>query len=284
MILVTGATGHTGSRLVRRLLEGKHQVRAFVRTKERASFLPGRGEEIFNGDLENPDDLKRALEGVRAVYNIAHIRFADNVCAACEAAGVRRAIFMSSTRKFTRFPCVSSRQVEDGEQRIMASGLDYTIIRPSMIYGGERDNNMTKLVAVLRRWPVFPLFGGGANLVQPIFVWDLVHILASCLDHSKMIRSDFTVAGPKAITYREMVATICRVMGRRRLLVPLPMGLGLGAAWLYEKLSSRPRVTVEQVRRLQEDKAFDISPIKKALDFVPISFEEGIRRKLSGAV
>jgi uncharacterized protein YbjT (DUF2867 family) len=284
MILVTGGTGHTGSYLVSRLVEKGRQVRCLVRTPEHDRYLPKNKVEIVRGDFDNPQTIRAALEHADALVNVAHIRFAHALIPLCKDAGVNRVLFMSSTRRYTRYPCISATEVVEGEEAIRKSGLDYTILRPSMIYGGTRDNNMTKLVAQLKNRRIFPLFGSGKNLIQPVFVLDLVDSIIHCLDHPDTSRKEYILAGPLPMSYRQCLEIIANQLDTKPLFIPVPLSLCVVAAKIYEKTTKKPRITAEQVRRFGEDKAFDIELAKREIGFNPRSFEEGIRMKLAGEV
>lgn len=284
MILVTGGSGHTGQRLVTRLLEQGRQVRVLTRQPVRMHIDLRRRIQVMRGDLTNPAEAREAAAGCEAVFSLSHVGFAPHVVAAMQTEGVRRGIFMSSTRRFTRFPEETARRVIAGEDAVRASGLDWTIVRASMIYGSHHDNNLAHLVNFLARYPVHPLIGGGTMLWQPVFVWDVVQALTAALERPETIGREFTIAGPEPVSYRRMVETILRQMGRRRLLVPVPFGLARLAVRLYGSVSAHPRVRMDQIDRLQEDKVFDISEAREALGFAPVSFEEGIRRKLARQV
>lgn len=284
MILVTGATGHTGQRLTARLLEHGEPVR--VLTRRDPERLPARlrGAEIVRGDIEDAACLARAVSGCRAVVAMTHIRFSRHVLAAARASGVRRVVFMSSARRFTKYPEHTARWVIEGEAAVMESDLDWTILRPSMIYGGDEDNNLTHLVRSLRRWPVHALPDGGRMLWQPVFTWDVVSALVAALDNPATIGRDYTLAGPEPISYADMVRTILREAGLRRLLVPVPLGVVMLAARILSRVMSNPPLRPDQVQRMREDKVFDISAARRDLGFDPIPFQEGIRRKLAGEV
>jgi len=284
MILVTGATGHTGSYLVRHLVERGSQVRCLVRTQEHDRYLPQSGVEIVRGDFDNPETIRASLDHADALVNVAHIKFASMLIPLCKETGVRRALFMSSTRRYTRYPCISATEVIEGEAALRKSGLDYTILRPSMIYGGPRDNNMTKLVAQVKTRRIFPLFGSGKNLIQPVFVLDLVEAMIHCLEHPDTIGREYILAGPLPMTYRQCLDIIARQLDKKPLFLPVPLGLCIFAAKVYEKMTNKPRITAEQVQRFGEDKAFDIELAQKEIGFNPRSFEEGIRMKLAGEV
>lgn len=284
MILVTGATGHTGSRLVKKLVETGHKVRCLVRTPRNAGYLPGEGIEIVYGDLKHEEKVRKALKGINILFHAAHIRFASDIIPIAKNQGVNRALFMSSTRRYTKFACESADAVIKGEDYIKKSGMDYTILRPTMIYGGARDNNMTKLVNHLGRFRIFPIFGNGKNLIQPVFVWDLVEAMVYCVDHPETAKKEFTLAGPEPLTYRGALEIIAGQLNRKVFLLPVPLFLCSAVCRIYEKCVSRPRITSDQVRRFGENKAFDISKAREEIAFSPRSFKEGIRLKIAGEV
>jgi len=285
MILVTGATGHTGSRIVKALVSEGRQVRCLVRTPHNQRYIPdSENVEIAQGDFRHPETIRSALDRVSIVINAAHIRFSETLISLCKQAGVRRVLFMSSTRRYTRFPCVSAKQVIKGEEAIRNSGLDYTIVRPSMIYGGPRDNNISRLADQIRKHTLFPLFGNGKNLVQPVFVLDLVQAIMFCVNHPETAGKEYTLAGLQPLSYRTLVHTIAKAMNRKIICIPLPLNLCILLVKMYEKFSKRPRITAEQVRRFGEDKAFDISLAKKEIAFSPRSFAQGIQMKIAGEV
>lgn len=284
MIIVTGGTGHTGCRLVQALVDRGEPVGVLTREPAKMHLNLRRRIEVFRGDLTNPDQAAAAFDGARAVIALTHIKLAGHVIEACNRAGVVRAIFMSSTRRFTQFPEETARQVIAGEEAVRASGLEWTILRPSMIYGSRHDNNLVHLQRALQKWPVHPLPDGGRMKWQPVFTWDVVSALLAALDRAEAIGHDFTIAGPDPITYAEMVRTMTRQMKVRRLLVPVPLALVRGAMALMGRVTKRPLLTADQIDRLREDKIFDITDARRDLGFDPISFEEGIRRKILGDV
>ena len=284
MIIVTGGTGHTGSRVVRALVDRGEQVRVLTRDPAKMHLSLRRRIEVFRGDLTNPAQAAEAFIGAHAVIALTHIRMAGAVIEACRRAGVMRVIFMSSTRRFTRFPEETARQVIAGEEAVRSSGLDWTIIRPTMIYGSRHDNNLVHLQQALQKWPVHPLPDGGRMKWQPVFTWDVVAALLAALDRPVAVGRDYTIAGPEPISYAEMVRTMTRLMKVRRLLVPIPLGLVRVAMSLMARVSKRPLLSSDQVDRLREDKVFDITDARRDLGFDPISFEEGIRMKVQGKV
>jgi uncharacterized protein YbjT (DUF2867 family) len=280
-ILITGGTGHTGRRLVEALTDRGEVLRVLTRYPAGLQLPLRRKVEIFRGSLDDPQRAHAAGTDCAAVIALTHIKFAPNVIDLMRANGIRRGVFMSSTRRFTKYPEETARQVIAGEQAVRESGLDYTILRASMIYGGKQDNNMEHLLRNLRKWPVHPLVGGGRMKWQPVFTWDVVHAILACLDKSETIGKEYTIAGPEPITYAEMVRTIMHEAKLRRAVIPIPIGLARAAVKFYASLSETPRIRPDQIERLQEDKIFDISDAQRDLDFHPVPFSEGIRRKLA---
>lgn len=281
-VLVTGATGHTGSRLVRALVESGRPVRILSREPARLDLTLRRQVEVVRGDLTDPATAQRAVTGAGAVIAVTHIKLAPAIIAAMQTAGVRRGIFMSSTRRYTRFVEETARQVMAGEAAVEASGLDWTIIRPTMIYGGKHDRNLQPLLEQLTRTPVFPLPAGGKMLWQPVFTWDVVAALMAALDRPQTIGHAYTIAGPQPITYREMLETLIRAAGLKTRLLPVPLAPLGPLVKFYERNTKNPRVRHDQILRLQENKDFSIEEARRDLGFDPISFEEGIRRKIAG--
>ncbi len=286
-LLVAGGTGHTGERLVRRLLRAGHAVRVLSRRTARDPVLAAlldAGAESAEGDCTRRWMLWEALAGCDALVSCAHVRYAAACVQACETVGVARYIQMSSARRHTRFPCPSSREVIAGEEAIVASPLIYTIVRPTMIFGGRRDQNMTRLVEWFRRHRWFPVFGDGSNLVQPVFVEDLLDAMMVAISQPEVsARRDFDIAGPEALPYRRFIAETARACGvREPVLVPVPLALALTAARLAPRWLTARGLSAEQVQRMAEDKDVSIEPARAALGFNPRPFAEAIRLKARG--
>jgi uncharacterized protein YbjT (DUF2867 family) len=238
---------------------------------------------VAEGDLQDPSSCTAAFNGINAVVSCTHVRMANSIISLMELAGVKRGIFLSSTRRFTKFPEETARQVTSGEAIIRSSRLDWTILRCSLIYGGPEDNNIERLVRQLRRWPVFPVPGDGSMSWQPVFTWDVIAAIKVALMAKHSIRREYTLAGPVPITYRQMLKVILRHLNRRVWLIPIPVAFLMGVAQLCSLIQSKPRISPDMIRRLGEDKTFDISDAQKDLRFSPVSFDDGIRQKIAGS-
>jgi nucleoside-diphosphate-sugar epimerase len=311
---LTGATGHTGRRLAQRLLEKGFRLRCLVHTPEHRRRLPeGDRVEIVYGSAESEKDLVGALEGLNTVLHLAHIRYApvlvraigarlgsgaspspptpasapapasESPSAAPAAAGGEiRLVALSSTRLFSRFPSETQDAVRAGEEAILSAppGVRWTILRSAMIFGGPDDNNLERVAAAAKRWRVFPVFGAGNNLVQPVFVHDLVDAIVACLERPRAAGRCYTIAGDDAMTYREMIRAVARACGAKApVFLSLPRAPSLWAARLLRRVCPRAAFDPEMIERFGEDKRFDISDARRDLGFSPTPFVEALARK-----
>ncbi len=282
-VLVTGATGFTGSYVVTALLQRGANVRCFVRQSSNAAALPAGQIEIAWGELNDPDSLEAALSGCEALVNLVSLGFghARGIVAVALRAGVRRSVFLSTTSLFTQLD-VSTRSVRlEAERIIRESGLAYTILRPTMIYGSSRDRNMCRLIRYLQRWPVVPVVGGRNSLQQPVFVADVASAVCLALLERKTINKSYNIPGGTALTLGKIIDTICVKMKRNPLKLRVPAAPLAALLATAERLSVHLPVKSEQILRLNEDKAFDYSEARLDFDYKPRSFDEGIELELA---
>ena len=152
-LMVTGGTGFTGSRVVREACAAGHQVRCLVRPGSASRLPTGLRLSVREADLADAPAVERALSGCDALVNVASIGFGHGpgIVAAVERAGVERAVFFSTTAIFTSLPAPSRVTRVLAEDAIRASGLAYTILRPTMIYGAPGDRNVERMLDFLDR-------------------------------------------------------------------------------------------------------------------------------------
>ena len=263
-ILLVGATGFLGSFVAARLME-RHPV-ALVRASSDTSVLP-RGMELRRGDL-NRGPLP--LDGISTVVYCASMGFGHvpRLVRQLEQRRISRALFISTTAVFTTLPSVSRTPRLDAEAAVERSSLDWTILRPTMIYGTARDRNISRLLRFLKRIPVFPLCGNA--LWQPIYVEDLADAVVAALDSSDTVKKVYNVAGAQPLRFADLVRTAARAVERNVTLIRVPLAAAVLAAGLTRV------VTPEQIRRLAEDKAFSYADAARDFLFAPRSFAEGV--------
>jgi nucleoside-diphosphate-sugar epimerase len=282
-IFVTGAAGFTGSRLAPLLLKEGHQVRCLYRANSNRESLSQYPIEWVTGDLSDSESLSKAMQGTEALVNIASLGFghAESIVTAAKNAGIKRAIFISTTAIFTQLNAKSKKVRVAAELTIETSGLKYTILRPTMIYGSERDRNMWRLIRLLKQSPIIPIVGSGNHLQQPIFVDDVAQAVVSCLSNEKTIGKSYNIAGKNALTYNQAVDTIAKQMNKRVWKIHIPSKPVVALLSFFEKIRFPFPIKAEQVLRLNENKAFSYEEASRDFGFSPRSFEDGIRSELS---
>jgi nucleoside-diphosphate-sugar epimerase len=151
------------------------------------------------------------------------------------------------------------------------------MLHPTMIYGAQGENNVQRLAALLRRLPVMPLPGGGRFLVQPIHQSDVTRSIGSALEHAWAGPTSLVIAGPEAVRYADFVRAVAVAAGLRRpFIVPFPAWPLIAGARITKHVAALPTVAPEEIRRLVEDKAFDIGPMRRLLGVEPIGLAEGL--------
>ena len=267
---------------------------ALVRAGRDARGLEASGCVTRRVDLSAAAPSPKWFEGCNAVVHLSGIAQASTLVPAIEAAGTRRAVFVGSAGVYTKLESRGADAKRRGEARIRESSLEWTILRPSMIYGTLRDRNIARLLRWLDRWPLVPVPGGGRTAQQPVHVEDLADAIVAALERDASARREYDVAGPDALPLAELIRESARALGRTVWLVPVPLFPAHWAARSARRLRLPFPISPEQVLRLDESKAADIEPARRDLDFAPRSFSSGIqaearelrsvrRRDLAGA-
>jgi len=258
-------------------------VAALARSAAAAKVVEGLGAIPVLGDLDQPESLPNVFvsANAEALVNIASLGFGHgpSIVDAAESAGIARTIFVSTTSVQTKLETPSKLIRLAAEDAIVASAAEWTIVRPTMIYGAPGDRNIERLLRLLARTPVIPIPGSGDGLQQPVHVQDLAQALAEVLAAEGSIRRRFDLAGPQAITFRDLVTTAKAAVGSRSLIVHVPLRPILRAMQAYERRAETPRLKVEQLLRLTEDKAFSIHQARQVWGYDPRPFSVGVAQE-----
>jgi uncharacterized protein YbjT (DUF2867 family) len=271
---VIGASGRSGQALCRSLRAGGIPIVAVVRdpAKWAAAELPA---DARQADLADPNALRAALAGATRIASCAHARHTPAIIAAAPPSAVL--VLLGSTRKFTRWPDAHGNGVLEGEAALHQSARSGVMLHPTMIYGAQGEDNVQRLAALLRRLPVLPLPAGGRFLVQPIHQSDVTRCIRAALDHHWDGPHSLVIAGPHPVRYADFVRVIARAAGLRTpAIIPVPAGPLILAARLTRRIPGLPSIQPEEIRRLMEDKAFDIAPMQTSLGVVPLPLEKGL--------
>jgi nucleoside-diphosphate-sugar epimerase len=192
---------------------------------------------------------------------------------------MKRLIAVSSTRIFSK-TWERAREIEAAERAIERSGVPYTILRPTMIYGNAEDRNISKLIRLIGKYRIVPLPGGGKSVFQPVHVDDLATCVLAALKTPESAGKSYNVPGGSAHSLREIVEIISGILKKRVLIVPFPLALAETAAGLQGKLLPRPFIHREQIERLREDKRYDFSEAARDLGYAPRALRQGIEQEI----
>ena len=232
---------------------GDHDIRCFVRSTSRVGLLED--VELAYGDAGNEGSLARALRGVDTFVHIAGIEYSPQFIPAMRRSGVKRLVVISSTSIHSAYEHRSGWR-KSMEALVQDSGLAWTIVRPTMIYGSELDKNMHKLLRFLDRSPVFPLFGPGANLWQPVYYKDLAQGIMAALEKPEAVHQSYDLPGAESLTYLDLIRTAASAIGRNPRILRLPLEPVRRMLRLAELARLPLPVESEQIMRLREDKAY----------------------------
>jgi NADH dehydrogenase len=289
-IFVTGGTGFVGREVVRQLHGVGHKVCCLVRDAERAKRLLPAAVELHPGDLADPSSLKGGLNGCQAVIHLVgiiiekggatferiHVQGTEELLKATTAAGIRRFIHMSALgsrpNALSRYHQTKYR----AEQAVTQSGLDWTIFRPSAIFG-PGDQFINLLARIIQSAPVVPVIGRGESRIQPISVRNVASCFALAIGNPLSYRKIYELGGPRRLTYNQIYQIIARVLNKKKTSVHIPVPLVKPGALISEWLLPNPPITREQLIMIQEDNVCDSSEAVKDFGLELQDFEEGIR-------
>ncbi|MHC4381383.1 MAG: SDR family oxidoreductase [Planctomycetota bacterium] len=257
--IVTGAFGYSGRYIAQRLADAGHAVRTLTNSPQ--------GDHPFGDRIDvrplsfvDRDRLVESLSGAAVLYNTYWVRFnhrtftfADAVrntralFAAAEQAGVGRVVHVSITNPSEDSPLEYFRGKAKLERALAESGLSHAILRPAVLFGGD-DILINNIAWMLRKLPVFGVFGDGSYQLQPIHVDDFAALAVEYgCRHDDVI---VDAIGPETFTYRGLVETIAEALGRRRRIVRVPPPAGLAIGWVLGKLLGDVVITRQEVQGL----------------------------------
>jgi len=289
MILITGGTGYVGSRIVQKLVEQGREVRVLARDVAAAQARVPAGATVVAGDVTEPDTLASAFVGVDTVIHLVAIiretggatferlNYEGTVHAvdAAKIAGVRRWLQMSALGAMPdpRFPYQNTKY--RAEEYVKRSGMDWTIFRPSIIFGSG-DQFFTTLYGLSKIPGPFPLPGGGVAKFQPVWLWDVVDAYVDALDNPRTVGQTYELGGPQVMSYKEMVGIMMNATGTHRPTLSLPIPLIQPFAFLFDKALAKPPVTPEQLKMLQVDNSSTHSATAPLIGREPRALADGL--------
>jgi uncharacterized protein YbjT (DUF2867 family) len=323
-VLLTGATGFVGTEILKQLLTAGHQVR--VISRDANPTLPS-GVEALNGNIIHAPSISGCMDGMEAVVHIVGVitEVGENTYDRVHRVGTQNVINEAKKAKVKRFVHMSSLGTRDNaksqyhqskwaaEELVRASGLDWTIFRPSVIYG--KNDDFTNLFAKMMKFPLnvlqlftVPLINGGNNLLQPIPVGDVATCFVGALNKPESIKKTYDLCGPRALPMKEVLKKIAEAVGQdtmevhppcscscglghiftpfsilkgffvqpKVLLVETPLPVAKLIATTMETFSSKPQLNRDQLIMIQEDNVGNPAEAAKDFGINPPEFEQGL--------
>jgi uncharacterized protein YbjT (DUF2867 family) len=295
LILVTGGSGFVGGHVVHELRGSDLPVRGLVRDLRHGSKLAAWGSELVQGDMTDPDSLRRAADGVETVVHLVAIRQGRerdfqrimvegtrDLLAAASAAGVRRFVHMSAlgTSEQTKDLVPYYRAKWEMEELVRAAGIPFVIFRPSFVFA--RDGGILPTFAKLARYsPVTPITGSGKQRIQPIWADDVAVYFAEAVGRDDVTGNTFELGGPDAVTWNELWARLKRVLGQRRPSIHVPMAVMRVNALVTERLPGNIPLTRDLLKMLEHgDNVVSNDEAVRTFQVSLVPLDEQLRRAL----
>ena len=289
-IFIAGGTGFVGEHLIKELLSNGHSVRTLVHSRS----TPSGEVEHVSGDITRLETFEQNLSGCDAVINLVgiirefpargitferlHVQATANLLAAAAGNGVRRYLQMSALG--ARPAAVSGYHQSKwrAEELVRGSGLEWTIFRPSLIFG-PHDAFINMLAGQLRLAPIMPVIGSGSYRLQPIHADDVARCFRLALEKPETIGHAYELCGADRVSYEALLDMIASAMGRPQPFTPhLPLGLMKLIIPFMQKIPQFP-ITMDQLQMLLEENIGG-SEWQKVFGFEPRRLQDGIAEYL----
>lgn len=298
-IIVAGGTGFIGRYLVRALLDAGDEVTVLSRRGVTSGIAQLVGANSTTADVTDPVSLRGKLDGADAVVGVVTFpnypaevprkgltfdrydrQGTENLIAESQRAGVKNYLYISGASADPDSPVVWYRAKGRAEQALKASGLAYAILRPSWAYGPE-DKALNKFVAIARFSPIVVRIGLRRQEIQPVYVGDIATAVTRIFEREAWNKT-FEIGGPDVMSMDAVIRTMLKVMGKHRLIVPIPALLGKIATAPLTLLPSPP-MTPSGIEFAIQDGLVDTHEMAKTLDVHPVPLEEGLATYLGAA-
>lgn len=269
IVTVVGGTGFIGRYVVKALADQGYTVRVIARNPENALHLKTAGDAgqvvLMKGNLAKPETLRGLLDNSWAVINLVGILFensrqnfaavhsigAEKLAQLAKQAGAERFIHMSSLGVDKVVKSKYARTKSMGEKTVKAAFPDATILRPSVVFGAE-DQFYNMFAGMASTLPALPLIGGGMSRFQPVYVADVARAVVATLERAETKGLLYELGGPSVYNFREILRSICTMVGHSPLLLNVPFGFMRFMAYFAEFLPNPP-ITRDQVTLLEMD-------------------------------
>ena len=292
-VLVTGAAGVLGSRLVARLIERGHRVRGLVLPDDvQAAGLDALGCEVWSGDVRDPSSLKGACAGIDCVLHLAAVIISHdpsvfrevnlegtrNVVREADSAAVGHLIYVSSASVTYPILTAYGQSKLDAERIVAARGGGFSIVRPTLVYDEHGGQEVRMFLDYLRRFPVVPFIGAGQARKRPVWSHDIVDGLIRLVEKPAPYGKTYNFSGGEAISMRDFARLLLQHHQAERPFVHLPVWLCRAAARALAYTMRAPPLTTSAVAGVVHDADLDPSEAMHDLGYAPMGVRDGFAR------
>ena len=277
-IIIIGASSGPGRLLYERVRDTGDQVLGIARSPR--GLAPAEQNARFEStDAQDSKALAKLILPEDTLIHCSRPELLTGYLASSPK--IKRLIALGSTRIYTRYPDDKQQRLKALEKAIWTSGIDSTLLHPTMIYGAPGLNNIERITRMARISPIIPLPDHGHALIQPIHAADVVNAICAALARSESIGKTITLPGGAPLTYKEFVELCIDASGQRSKVISLAYPLLSIGARISALIPGVPKISSDEVRRLLEDKDFDPRDMIDLLGVTPRNFSEGVNQTQS---
>jgi NADH dehydrogenase len=296
MILVTGATGFVGYRLVKTLVNQGKRIRCLIRGDTPKINVLDKGIEVVKGDIRDKDVVNNVVKGAKQVVHLAaalqnpdpkviyqiNVEGTKNLVQSSMQYGIEQFVFFSTLNVILPVKNQYSESKLEAEGVIQESGLNFTILRPSIIYGKDDNGTIAKLINSVKTKKIIYLLGNGEYKLQPVYIDVVVDAICKVLDNPLLFkRRKLFIAGKDIVSYNEIVDVISNIIGVQRLKIHIPLSL-LKVIIKVTSILNKKRVQLEdKLKTYPFDKVVNKTLEKDIFPVQTISLKEALSKYIS---
>lgn len=293
-ILITGATGFIGRNLVG-YLQDKYEIACLVRPNSDVSILKGMHVRIVRGDITDPYSLKDISADIDVVIHLAAVKYhykpeeehirvnadgTENLLKCCK--NVKHFILCSSTAVYNPITPYSQTK-KMSENLVKSSGLNCTILRLSPVFGVGDKTNITKVIDLIKGYPIVPLVGNGKQIIQPLYIKDAISVIDKIIFNERCFNKTYDICG-EPVTINGLVDMVAKETNSEKIKVHIPVFLLSAFLRAYKIVSSKPLITPEQISNLNKVNILDSNEIMDDVGFEPMQIENAIKDYLGKSI
>jgi nucleoside-diphosphate-sugar epimerase len=291
-IFVTGGTGFVGNNIVVKLLERRYEAVLFIRDKNSTKKLGTFASRLnfVYGNVQDINSIERGMSGCDAVIHLVgiirevgsntfdsvHYEGTKNVIEAAKSSNIKRFIHMSAEGTSSAAKSKYHNTKFRAEEYLKSSGLNYTIFRPSMLFG-PKDKNFNILADLIRKGPFIPVIGDGNYRWQPVSVKDVAEVFVSALENQRAEGKVYEIRGPDIFTFNEVLDILMKILSIKRTKVHIPVALIRPIVYIIDRILSSPPITTDQLKMLLDNYDHPIDDLLEDFRIELTPFDKGLR-------